>query len=120
VVKSQEDKKFRKELASGTSALILLAIMARATQPMYGYEIAKSMESSDEGPLLKPGALYPVLRSLESAGFLASRVEPSVSGPPRRYYTITEGGREALHRWRAIWDQTRSLVDRAIEGENDD
>ena len=114
-------KKFQKELNGGTSALVLLGVLDRATAPMYGYQIAKLIEArSKDVDIMKQGALYPVLRSLESAGLLESHVEPSVSSPPRRYYTITGPGHETLARWREIWTQTRDLVDAVFEGANND
>ena len=61
-----------------------------------------------------------MLRSLESAGLLESKVEPSVSSPPRRYYSITGSGRDTLVKWQEIWSQTRDLVDAVFEGEKDD
>ncbi len=115
------DKKFQKELNSGTAALVLLKVLSEAEEPMYGYQIAKLLESEDkEVQLIKQGALYPVLRSLESSGLLKSQVEPSVSGPPRRYYSITESGCGTLERWVRIWEQTRSYVDSILEGDSDD
>ncbi|MBN2586369.1 MAG: PadR family transcriptional regulator [Candidatus Fermentibacteraceae bacterium] len=111
------DRKFRKELSAGTTALALLSILRSAVEPMYGYQIAKLMEEDDQKvPLIKHGALYPVLRSLEGNGLLASRVEPSVSGPPRRYYNITDQGLEALARWGTIWNRTCRLMDRILGG----
>ena len=86
-------KKFQKELSAGTVSLALLAVLGRAAEPMYGYQIAKTLERSGEGVLSgKQSALYPVLRNMEGAGLLESHVEPSVSGPPRRYYRITSAG----------------------------
>jgi PadR family transcriptional regulator PadR len=111
-------KKFLKEIKSGTAALILLGVLARADEPMYGYQISKILETNqDEPATIKQGALYPVLRSLESGGLLESSVEPSVSGPPRRYYQITALGREALEEWAAIWQKTKNFVDAALGGE---
>lgn len=111
------DKKFQKELNSGTVALVLLSVLGKATEPMYGYQIAKRIEStSDDVPMMKQGAIYPVLRSLESSGLLVSRVEPSVAGPPRRYYSITDAGRETLDRWAGIWDYTKTFVDMTLKG----
>ncbi len=55
----------------------------------------------------KPRALYPVLRNLEAAGLLESHVEPSSSGPPRRYCHITPQGRAALAQWAQAWRDTR-------------
>ncbi len=112
------DRKFRKELSAGTTSLALLCILNSSAEPMYGYQIAKLMEEdeSQKVPLIKHGALYPVLRSLEGNGLLSSSVEPSVSGPPRRYYRITEQGVEALERWKSIWGRTCRLMDRIIGG----
>ncbi|MBD3277352.1 MAG: PadR family transcriptional regulator [Candidatus Aegiribacteria sp.] len=116
------DRKFRKELSAGTVSLALLGIMEYTGEPMYGYQIAKLMEADDGkgSSLIKHGAIYPVLRSLESAGLLESRVEPSVSGPPRRYYSITEEGENALRRWTDIWRRTSSFIDRVLGGSIDD
>jgi PadR family transcriptional regulator PadR len=115
------NKKFQKELNSGTAALVLLSILANADEPMYGYRIAKIMEVDGENvPMMKQGALYPVLWSLESSGLLKSHVDPSVSGPPRRYYTITESGLQTLESWKQIWDQTKAFIDRILKGKKND
>jgi len=111
-------RKFQRELSAGTVALVLLAVLGRSSEALYGYQIAKELESGAAGVLLgKQSALYPVLRNLEASGLLSSTVEPSVSGPPRRYYSITDLGREALAEWRGAWIDTRDCVDRFIEGE---
>lgn len=114
-------KKFQKELNSGTSSLVLLKVLDRAESPMYGYQIAKLIEvETKDVDIMKQGALYPVLRSLESIGLLESEVEPSVSGPPRRYYKITDLGRTVLSRWIEIWHQTREFVDAILKGGDDE
>ena len=114
------NKKFQKELNSGTAALVLLSILSHAKEPLYGYRIAKLMEAGDESaPMMKQGALYPVLRSLESNGLLESYVDPSISGPPRRYYRITDSGLQTLKSWTKIWAQTKGFVDSILEGSND-
>lgn len=111
-------KKFQKELSTGTVSLVLLAVLGQSRQPMYGYQIAKRLEELGEGALAgKQSALYPVLRNLEAAGLLGSEVEPSVSGPPRRYYRITKYGREVLREWIVAWEGTRDLVDKVLQGE---
>ncbi|MBI3152262.1 MAG: PadR family transcriptional regulator [Chloroflexi bacterium] len=112
-----QTKKFQKELNSGTSSLVLLSVLSRSKEPMYGYQIAKLLEESGpEIPMMKQGTLYPVLRSLEENSLLESTVEPSVSGPPRRYYSITADGREALKEWVEIWKQTKKFVDANLKG----
>lgn len=109
-------RKFQKELNAGTTALVLLALLAQKGEALYGYEIAKQLGGVDPDLALgKQGALYPVLRSLADDGLLESWVEPSVAGPPRRYYRITPAGRHALAEWAHIWRRTRRLVDDMIE-----
>ncbi|MBC8333917.1 MAG: PadR family transcriptional regulator [Anaerolineales bacterium] len=112
-------KKFQKEMNSGTASLVLLSVLSQSEKPMYGYQIAKLLdENRKDAPAMKQGALYPVLRSLEKNGLLSSKVEPSVSGPPRRYYTIAAEGREALMLWTEIWSQMKNFVDHILEGES--
>ena len=110
-------RKFQKELNAGTVSLVLLAILDRSAEPLYGYQIAKSIEGAwAENVPVKQGTLYPVLRSMEENGLLGSRVEPSVSGPPRKYYSITDRGRAVLGDWKAAWTRTRDFVDATMEG----
>lgn len=112
-------RKFIREMNAGTVSLVLLAVLEQADRPLYGYEIAKMLESlSTELAQVKQGTLYPVLRSMERSGLLESQVEPSASGPPRRYYSVTEAGREGLEQWKSAWDQIRDFVDTVLKGEN--
>ena len=113
---TQYTRKFRKELMAGLSSLVLLAVLARAGREMYGYEIAKAVKAEGEGGLIfKQGAIYPVLRSLNSLGLLESRVEASAFGPPRRYYNITSEGLKALNDWQGAWHDMREFVDDALK-----
>ena len=110
-------KKFQKELSAGTVSLVLLAVLGRANEPMYGYQIAKRLEATGDALLSgKQSALYPVLRNLSASGLLASHVEPSVAGPPRRYYRITPLGQDVLRDWAATWNSTRQSVDSVLKG----
>ena len=110
-------RKFQKELSAGTVSLVLLAVLRQSDEPLYGYQIAKRLEQSGD-PLLggKQSALYPVLRNLSAAGLAESHVEPSVAGPPRRYYRITDLGRAVLADWVASWQTTRASVDSVLQG----
>jgi PadR family transcriptional regulator, regulatory protein PadR len=108
-------RKFQKDLNAGLVALVLLAVLAASEEDLYGYDIAKRLQKANEGePLFKEGTVYPVLRALSGAGLLTSRIVPSYSGPPRRYYRITDEGRTTLGQYRGVWRQTRDFVDRCI------
>ena len=103
-----QSRKFQRELSAGLTSLVLLSVLAEAETDLYGYEIARRLSSDDRRPRpFKQGALYPVLRNMSGAGLLSSRVVPSYSGPPRRYYRITPLGREVLQAWRETWLATR-------------
>ena len=113
-------KKFQKELSSGTVSLALLSILAQSSEPLYGYQIGKLVGAGeDEGPgvMVKQGAIYPVLRSLESQGLLTSERELSDSGPPRRYYRSTKAGQEVLQTWKTIWEETKTFIDNVLGGD---
>src|SRR5471032_1047493 len=109
-------RKFQKDLNSGLVSLVLLGVLDKSTEDLYGYEIAKRLQKANEGEaLFKEGTVYPVLRALAAAGLLTSRVVPSYSGPPRLYYRITAEGRATLSQYQDVWRQTRDFVDRFIE-----
>lgn len=109
------DRKLQKELNAGAVSLVLLALLAREKGPAYGYGLARRLEELAGGePIVRPGTLYPALRALEGQGLAASSVEPSVAGPPRRYYAITDDGRATLARWRPLWERTRTFVDNVL------
>jgi len=114
-------RKFQKELNAGAISLVLLGLFSRERKSMYGYEIAKRLEAAtDDGLPMNQGALYPVLRSLEKRGFLNSNVEPSVSGPPRKYYRITPDGKKVLDAWTDAWQRTKRFVDSFLESDDED
>lgn len=111
-------KKFQKDLNGGLVGLVLLATLDQATDDLYGYAIARRLANASEGSsIFKEGTIYPVLRALSSADLLTSRIGPSVLGPARRYYRITDQGRTVLAEWKIIWEGTRRFVDRFVEAE---
>ena len=110
-------KKFQKELSAGTVALVLLAVLAQADEPMYGYQIAKRLERKADGALAgKQSALYPVLRNLAAAGLLHSQVEPSVSGPPTPLLPDNRrSGERCSPSGSPSWSATRRFVDSVLK-----
>ena len=57
------------------------------------------------------GTLYPLLTRLKNAGLLAYRWEESKSGPPRKYYAITEEGKKFLKELGVTWKELVHAVD---------
>ena len=113
-------KSLQKQLNGGVSSLVLLALLHREKRPMYGYEIAKELERQNGEALpMNPGALYPVLRSLEKQGLLSSYTELSDAGRARRYYEVTKIGGDVVGQWKAAWRDTKQFVDKILEGGHD-
>ena len=97
-----------KELVAASSTPLVLAILAEGES--YGYAILQRVRELSGGELeWTDGMLYPVLHRLEGSGLIKSRWQKSESGRRRKYYRLTEAGREQLaderRQWKAV-DQT--------------
>ena len=91
-----------KDLVAATSTPLVLAILAEGDS--YGYAILKRVRELSGGELeWTDGMLYPVLHRLERGGLIASRWEKTGSGRRRKYYRVTEAGREQLEEERRQW-----------------
>src|SRR6202050_4125240 len=114
-MQDSSNRKFQKDLNGGLVGLVLLAVLDQSTEDLYGYEIAKRLQRANDGvSIFKEGTIYPVLRALSAANLLTSRIVPSYSGPPRRYYRITHQGPQMLGQGAAIGLGPRDFVDRFI------
>lgn len=56
------------------------------------------------------GTLYPLLTRLKNAGLLQYRWEESTSGPPRKYYALTDDGRTFLNEMHDTWNRLSNAV----------
>ena len=75
--------------------LVELCVMATLAEgEAYGYQIVERL-GQVSGLTITESTVYPLLARLGRDGLLAVRSAPSSSGPPRRYYHLTESGREA-------------------------
>lgn len=64
--------------------------------------------------LVVEGTIYPLLTRLKNAGLLSYRWEESTSGPPRKYYELTETGRLFLKELNSTWDNLQAAVNKVI------
>ena len=99
----------------GAVELAVLALIARGET--YGYRIVEQLRELP-GLGFTESTVYPVLTRLSSEGMLAVRSEPSRSGPPRRYYRLTEDGRRRMVRMAAGWTELAGSMARLLEGAN--
>ena len=73
-------------------------------EPMYGYQIVKEVNQRSSGYFaFKEGTLYPALHRLERARLIEGRWEDTPNGVRRRYYFITERGKQELSDRQKEW-----------------
>ena len=109
--------KISKELAKGSTALLVLSVISK--RDMYGYQIIKTIEmESEEVFTLNEGTLYPILHSFEKNGYLTSYKEGAEGGRERKYYKITAAGKLFLQTHLEEWSYFTSVVNKVLAGEN--
>lgn len=99
------------QLKKGVLGLCVLALLSRGDS--YAYEIASRMADAVD---MGEGTIYPLMRRMQSEGLVKTYLEESPSGPPRKYYSLTETGRARLADQIAEWRGFTEAVDTLIVG----
>ncbi len=87
------------QMRKGVLEFCILSILQRGDA--YTNEILSSLK--DAKLLVVEGTIYPLLTRLKNAGLLSYRWEESKSGPPRKYYELTETGNLFLKELTTTW-----------------
>lgn len=90
-------------------ACVLGILSKKAT---YGYDLTQKITDSME---ISESALYPVLRRLSKEGFLTT-YDQAFDGRNRKYYQITENGRDKLKFYQESWEDYLTMVDKLLQG----
>lgn len=100
-----------KDLVAASSTPLVLAILAEGES--YGYAILKRVRELSDGELdWTDGMLYPLLHRLHRLGYVTTEWRTPPEGRRRKYYTLTDDGREALAEHKRQWATvTRALGD---------
>jgi PadR family transcriptional regulator len=110
---AEERRSIERELKRGSLELIVLHLLAPAEA--YGYEIVSKLTAQSNGSLeVTDGTLYPVLYRLERAGLVSVRWETPERGVPRKYYQLTDAGREELVRLTEEWTSFAKAMSRLL------
>ena len=95
-------------MAASTKPLILTIL---APGEMYGYQIIQSVIDLSGGTLeWSEGMLYPVLHKMEREKFIRSQWKISENGRRRKYYKLTEAGKEELDKEREQWMKVHKVL----------
>lgn len=83
----------------------------------YGYEISEILSRRVD---IADGTVYPILRKLKADGLLTTYLQEESGGPPRKYYKLTELGRETYQKDRAEYLKFAQSVRNLLEDATDD
>lgn len=107
--------KYESQMKKGVLDMLVLKLLAK--EEMYGYQIISELKQQSEGRFtLKEGMLYPVLYRLEDDGLVESKWSEvkEKKQVPRKYYVITNKGRQELVEieklWRAIQNSVAQIM----------
>ncbi|WP_176723372.1 PadR family transcriptional regulator [Roseivirga misakiensis] len=99
-----------KNLTAASTRPIILGVLKQGSS--YGYLIIKKIKELSNGTMKwSDGMLYPVLHKLEKEGFIRSEWIMADNSRPRKYYHITEKGKQELLLEQQQWTQVNSLLE---------
>ena len=103
------------QLKKGVLELCVLALLS--SHDSYAYEIASRLA---EGIDMGEGTIYPLMRRMQSDGLVETYLVDSSSGPPRKYYKLTELGRETYKSDRAEYLKFAQSVKALLDDDDDE
>lgn len=107
--------KIDKSLMSGSNQLLILRLLSE--REMYGYELIQELARRSENAFdMKEGTLYPLLHELEKQKCVSARIAETNGGRQRKYYCITDRGRELLKDKTAEWSFFTGKVNELLYG----
>jgi len=92
------------QMRKGVLELCILSILSKGDA--YASDILNKLKESQL--IVVEGTIYPLLSRQKNMGLLSYRWEESTQGPPRKYYALTDKGREGLRELETSW---KDLVD---------
>lgn len=92
----------RDQIRKGSTEILILSLLSR--EPMYGYQISQELRRRSGGYFdLKEGLLYPTLHRMQQQRFVKSEWRQVGEARRRKYYAITDRGRQVLGEQSAEW-----------------
>ena len=106
------DSRYVQQFKKGSLEMILLCLIAE--KETYGYEIITQLNRGGGAVLgyAREGTVYPILYRLQEAGLLQCRMAPAAAnGGSKKYYSITQSGRETLRELTDFWQKYAACVE---------
>ncbi len=103
---SMNTENAQSQMRKGMLEYCILLLLQRA--PAYSADIIKQLEQADL--IVVEGTLYPLLTRLKNSGYIGYEWQESLYGPPRKYYNLTEKGKEFL----SVLDQSWTNLEKTV------
>jgi len=113
-VASEDDQPDRWEAQLRKGALEMAALASLWRGRLYGLEIIRFLEAQSR-LVLAEGTIYPILNRLRTEALLTSEWVEADAGHPRKYYSLTDAGRERLRLMAAAWMDFSSGLTQLLE-----
>ena len=94
------------QMRKGVLEFCILSVLKK--QDAYTSEILETLKNAKL--LVVEGTIYPLLTRLKNDGLLTYRWEESTSGPPRKYYRLTDDGQTFLDELNGTWTELSNAV----------
>lgn len=101
------------QFKKGVLELCVLALLAGKDR--YGYELVNDISKNIA---ISEGTIYPLLKRLKDDGYFTTYLQESQEGPPRKYYRLTELGRETKEKLSREWFSFVDGVNSIIRGDD--
>ena len=102
------------QLKRGTLELCVLSLLCRGD--CYGYELVNRISDCMQ---ITEGTIYPLLKRLKDSGSIDSYIVESQEGPPRKYYRVTQSGKENQQIQEQEWRRFSAAINKILDGEGE-
>jgi PadR family transcriptional regulator PadR len=96
----------KSQMRRGTLEMVVLLIISGGD--VYAADILKELKTQDM--IVVEGTLYPLLSRMRRAGIVQYEWRESETGPPRKYYRLSDLGKKILQELKTSWNQTKKTI----------
>lgn len=100
-------EKWKSQVKKGTLTFIALNILKN--RELYGYEFIEEIKEKTDIEIAE-GTFYPLMNRLAKEELVTSKWVQQESGIPRKYYSLTETGKQSLSKMQTYWDDLASSL----------
>src|SRR5512143_1680672 len=108
----ENDELIQNMLLELRRGMLSIAVLSQLSKEQYGYSLLKAL--ADKGVEIEQSTLYPLLRRLEAQGLLQSDWRIADEARPRRYYVISQQGRDVLAQLKIEWSAMSATMKKML------